>query len=100
MQQGPSLRRTLPGRLKSRPSESRCFETTWPYSDQVRFDPYAADTTAHGRIAALAPLLQGCGFGPGIQALVGLRVSQICGRAFCLRLHARTDRRSGVSQET
>ncbi len=77
----------------------RLQRPTLLYPDQVRFDPYAADTTAYGSLLTLAKHLGSSELDPGIRALVEVRISQISGCGFCLRLHATTARRAGVSQE-
>jgi AhpD family alkylhydroperoxidase len=65
----------------------------------MRFDPYASDPDAYRHLSALAVHLFGSDLDPGLRSLVELRVSQINGCAFCLRLHTATAHHAGVPQE-
>ena len=65
----------------------------------MRFDPYTGPAARYYQdVRALSGHLQGGPLDASLSDLVEIRVSQITGCAFCLKLHAGIARSRGVSQ--
>jgi AhpD family alkylhydroperoxidase len=67
--------------------------------EEMRFDPYAADSEAYGHAFRLARHLAGGPLDSALRSLVELRASQMTGCAFCLELHSGTARHAEVVQK-
>ena len=66
----------------------------------MRFDPYAGSAvTYYEDVRALAGHLRRSPLDTGLIDLVEVRVSQMTGCAFCLKLHTGIARKMGVSQD-
>jgi AhpD family alkylhydroperoxidase len=65
----------------------------------MRFDPYANGGQWYQDVLSLSGHLARGPLDPAICQLVEVRVSQITGCAFCLRLHSDAARKAGVGQD-
>jgi AhpD family alkylhydroperoxidase len=66
----------------------------------MRFDPYAGPAvTYYEDVRALAGHLRRTPLDAGLTDLVEIRVSQVTGCAFCLKLHTGIARKVGVTQD-